>query len=978
MALNNPKTRPQRLAYALCCVGLWGLTSLSSWAQMGLGGSMGSMNQMGGMGGMPMEEPEGDLTPSLTPPPMPAPGETGMQAYQAYGRLRVHYADIGQLQQAIEMAKIQLSLATGPGQEHGPLMSIISMLTTLHRDDEAKKYLAQMEQVMGRLRNARAWEQRRFAWQAGLARVRAALDMRYGRLESAQQGFASCVTSLNQAMAAEPNREVGGMYVECSRGLINAFMATGQLAQAGQAGDQLRRVADRLMQSQSRPLLRIRVNQALAQIAVEQGKTTQARALLTQTLQGLENTPSIRVAGMYRQLALLEMLQTQWSQALAWHIKRRDLLQGMGDARGQLGVASVEYGYTLLRLGRTAEALEMMQRIVQVRGRSDDKQSLAVQEARAFLGLALAADGQRDAAYRELKVSIPAILAIIKGERSSNESGVLRTTRLNWLLEGYIDVLGQLAQAGDTQAMDEAFRMADLARGSAVQRALAASAARSNIQDPELAALARREQDLQHEAGNLSDAIGDLLARGRVAESDQIVADMRRNLDAIKTQLQQAQATIEKKFPNYASLLDPQPLGMREVQKLLRPGEALVAVYAGAQRTYVWAMTMNAPPRFSVTSLSRAQMDQQVATLRVALDPATQLAGKPQPFPYGVSHALYEQLLAPLKDSWGNASSLMLIPHGSLGQLPLGVLLTEPFSAAPSKVLFEEMAGAPWLMRQWSASQLPSALALAALRTQPNKRPATRPFLGVGDPVFTRIGASSVAANKTQQRAGARPAVSGTNTAPDLAPPIDFGLLPPLPDTAQEINEVADILRAEPGRDVYLQQRASEAQVKAMNLEDYRVLMFATHGLMSGEMPGVFQPALALTNPNVTGESEDGMLTMEEILSLKLNADWVVLSACNTAAGDGQSSESVSGLGRAFFYAGAKALLVTNWSVETESARMLTTQTFKNMAAQPSLTRAKALQQSAQQLMGIKNKDFSYAHPMFWAPYAIIGDGGTQ
>ncbi len=924
------------------------------------------------------DEMEPDTEVLLVPPALPAPGDTALQAYRTYSQLRLHYADTGQLHMAIEMGKLQLGLASGPAQEHGPLMSLISMLSTLRRDEEAKKYLAQMEQLMGRLRNTRVWEQRRHAWQAGLARAGAAVDMRYGRLESAQQRLTSCVTSLNQAMATEPNREVGGTYVECNRGLIQVLLATGQLAQAGQVGDQLRRSADRLMQTQNRPFLRIRVNQALAQIALEQGKTTQARALLMQTLKGLENTPSIRVAGIYRQLAMLEMLQGQWPGALGWHTKRRDLLHTMGDARGQLGLASVEYAYTLLRLGRNTEALEMMQRIVQTRTRTDASQSLALLESRAFLGLALAQSGQQDDAYRELKASIPAILGIVKGERSSSEAGILRTTRLNWLLEGYIDVLGQRAQAGDAASMDEAFRMADLARGSAVQRALAASAARSNIADPELAVLARREQDLQYEASNLSDAIGDLLARGRVAESDAIVADMRRSLDQIRTQLVQAQTTIEKKFPSYASLLDPQPLSMREAQRLMRPDEALMAVYSGSQRSYVWAMTASGAPRFALTSLSRAQIDQQVASLRDALNPATQLAGKPQPFPYAASYALYEQLFAPLKDTWGAATSLMIIPHGSLGQLPLGVLTTEPFRAQPSKVLFEEMAAAPWLMKQWSTSQLPSALGLSALRTPGRQRIATRAFLGVGDPVFMRTGTSSVAANKTQQRAGTRPAVSATAAAPDLAPPIDFGLLPDLPDTAQEINEVASILRADPGRDVHLQQRASEAQVKAMNLVDYRVLMFATHGLMSGEMPGVFQPALALSNPNVTGESEDGMLTMEEILSLKLNADWVVLSACNTAAGDGQSNESVSGLGRAFFYAGAKALLVTHWSVETESARMLTTETFKRMAVQPALGRAKALQQSAMQLMASKTQNFSYAHPMFWAPYVIIGDGGAQ
>src|SRR3546814_8473641 len=100
--------------------------------------------------------------------------------------------------------------------------------------------------------------------------------------------------------------------------------------------------------------------------------------------------------------------------------------------------------------------------------------------------------------------------------------------------------------------------------------------------------------------------------------------------------------------------------------------------------------------------------------------------------------------------------------------------------------------------------------------------------------------------------------------------------------------------------------------------------MFAPHGLVPGDLNGLAEPALALSAPAVTGASGDGLLTMSEILGLRLNADWIVLSACNTASGDGASAEAVSGLGRAFFYAGTRAVLVTNWPVETTSDRKST------------------------------------------------------
>ena len=119
-------------------------------------------------------------------------------------------------------------------------------------------------------------------------------------------------------------------------------------------------------------------------------------------------------------------------------------------------------------------------------------------------------------------------------------------------------------------------------------------------------------------------------------------------------------------------------------------------------------------------------------------------------------------------------------------------------------------------------------------------------------------------------------------------------------------------------------------------------------------------------------------------MALKLDADWVVLSACNTGAGAGAGAEAASGLGRAFFYAGTRALLVTNWSVHSQSARELVTDLFKRQADDPKLTRGEALRQAMMALMEARaiptltgKTEFAYAHPLFWAPYTIIGDGGV-
>jgi CHAT domain-containing protein len=207
-----------------------------------------------------------------------------------------------------------------------------------------------------------------------------------------------------------------------------------------------------------------------------------------------------------------------------------------------------------------------------------------------------------------------------------------------------------------------------------------------------------------------------------------------------------------------------------------------------------------------------------------------------------------------------------------------------------------------------------------------------------------------------------------------------------LPDTSAEIKHIANALGADPVSDVFLGERATEQQVKSMDLSDRRVIAFATHALVPGDLDGLDQPALALSSPSISGDNEDGLLTMGEILRLKLNADWVVLSACNTGAAEGKGAEAISGLGQAFFYAGTRALLVSMWPVETTSASKLTTGLFRYQQRDPSLSRARALQKSALALIdgpGLKDQASgkivaSYAHPLFWAPFIIVGESASH
>jgi CHAT domain-containing protein len=324
-------------------------------------------------------------------------------------------------------------------------------------------------------------------------------------------------------------------------------------------------------------------------------------------------------------------------------------------------------------------------------------------------------------------------------------------------------------------------------------------------------------------------------------------------------------------------------------------------------------------------------------------------------------------------------------------------LVTEPKElGAERQPLFANYREVPWLARSHAVTVLPSVASLATLRALPPGNPNRRAFAGFGDPWFSAAQATEAQAAEAVTAAptavvasrGAL-AIRGMPIRLRSLPKMeefdsaDLALLPRLPDTADEVRGIALALNADLTTDVFVGAAANEGAVKTMDLAGRRVIAFATHGLVPGDLDGLTQPALALSAPEVAGGGGDGLLTMSEILGLKLDADWVVLSACNTAAGDGAGAEAISGLGRAFFYAGARALLVSNWPVETTSAKVLTTDIFRRQADDTSLSRTQALRRAMLGLMdgpgyldGEGRTAFSYAHPIFWAPFTLVGDGG--
>jgi CHAT domain-containing protein len=266
------------------------------------------------------------------------------------------------------------------------------------------------------------------------------------------------------------------------------------------------------------------------------------------------------------------------------------------------------------------------------------------------------------------------------------------------------------------------------------------------------------------------------------------------------------------------------------------------------------------------------------------------------------------------------------------------------------------LAATDWLATRHAFATLPDVAALSSLRDLPRTASAAAGFAGFGAPDFAgsdRPPAVNRAFDGPRARAEALRALA------------------PLPGTRRELLGLATQLGAGEGA-VRLGPQANEAAVRKADLSGARILAFATHGLIAGDIDGLAEPALAFTPPMDPGPEDDGLLTASEVANLNLAADWVILSACNTASGDGTpGAEGLSGLASAFLYAGARGLLVSHWPVGDVAAERLTQEAVARLIADPAGGQAAALSGA----MAALRADPAFAHPASWAPFVVVGDG---
>jgi CHAT domain-containing protein/tetratricopeptide (TPR) repeat protein len=701
-----------------------------------------------------------------------------------------------------------------------------------------------------------------------------------------------------------------------------------------------------------------------------------ALAIVERTL-GPQNPDSAKVL---RKLGVAYDGEHRYAEAAAQFQRAIDILtKAFGPDNRFLSGVLISQGKLLEHTGRADEAEQAYSHALAIDRKilgADHPDTARVLNDLAVLSLSLKDPANAIAYARQATAAIIAHAAedVAPGGFAGDDSEIERRQDI-FLTHVASAAAAAKAGLGSAQTLGgEAFEMAQWANETATAAALAQLGARFGAGNDALAGLVREDQDLSAYLRERNKALIAALSRTEGQPDSGQIATLRRQIAEAETKIAATSAELQKRYPNFAVLHHPRPVGVAEVQKLLGPDEALVLLLVGGNESYVFAVTQG---DFAWHTIAAGGQDlaAMVKQLRGGID-----VDHLQNFDLGLAYRLYNLLLAPVGAQIAGKRQLLIVSSASLTALPFHLLVSQQpqavqagdRSAEDHAAIFRDAA---WLIKQHAISVLPSVTSLALLRSYPHAASRRKPMIGFGDPVFNTEQTPGNAGGGAHARGPVRAYGDYWRGAGINRSMLAYAL-PSLPDTAVELDDVAKLVGA-PATDIRLGSAATVSAVKHAPLADYRIVYFATHALVAGDIKGLGEPALVFSLPAQPSAYDNGLLTASEAAQLKLNADFVVLSACNTAAGDKPGAEALSGLARAFFYAGARALLVSHWAVDTEAAVRLTTSTFAALKADPTLGRAEALQRAMLAFLSDKSSPSS-AYPALWGPFFIVGEGDRR
>ena len=596
------------------------------------------------------------------------------------------------------------------------------------------------------------------------------------------------------------------------------------------------------------------------------------------------------------------------------------LVADLDAGNSNIGSGRVTWADQLDRLGRHAEALEQVDQGLALLTADYPDEHSEVMTARLVRARILSALGRGD----EAMAAAAAVTALFEKRMADLASSETERVALSRVLpQAFADhVAVALATGNKEEAVRGAllFLLSDLVVGNA--RIAAAAVAR----EEGLGAAVDRLDAARGLVAELETAFARAQADGS-AEAATIAP----RLTEARGEAAAAQADLLAAFPRFAELARPGVPTLAELQARLAAGELLVLPLALPDRAVTIAISADA------VSWGETRID-PLSVSRLA-DRLRQSAQMPGAFDLAAARQLHALVFpAQVQPALAEARDLLFPASGYLSRISPAVLVAGEGDDADERA--EDLARAPWLVRSHAIRVVADVAALG----RAGRPLSSRPFLGVG--------------------------------APDALPPVAAqdaalsALLPPLPRARAELEQLARAI-ASPDPVVLAGSEASEARLESLDLSRFGVIAFATHGLVGGEVAGLDEPALLLGGDSVGEDAggADGLLTASEIAALKLDADWVILSACDTAAGESAGAPGYSGLARAFAGAGAGSLMLSHWRVRDDAAAFLSVETLRRAAA--GAGRGEALRQAQLALMARRDVPQA-AHPALWAPFVIL------
>jgi CHAT domain-containing protein len=423
-----------------------------------------------------------------------------------------------------------------------------------------------------------------------------------------------------------------------------------------------------------------------------------------------------------------------------------------------------------------------------------------------------------------------------------------------------------------------------------------------------------------------------------------------------QSRIDEIDAMLRTQAPAIAEILRPAVVDQTELARLLKPHEAMYLQFVSANQVHGLLIL---PDRsiYRVAPIGAATIRRDVSRLRRALDLGTPFDNR-LPFDNESALELYRASLGQFADQLNNVQELIVVPDDAYQNIPWSVLRLDDGSAGRT----EDPRAGRFLAETFSITVVPTAGALKLLRAKVRSATASRPFIGFGDPVLGDSMTSGRWAGGADDDS-----IRGADARA-------LKQLPPLPQTAVELEDIAKILGAGPDS-VVLKEAATKAAVRSADLSKYRVISFATHGLLAGDFRGLSEPALVMSaGKGLDGIANDPLLRASEIAQLNLNAEIVLLSACNSGRADGLGGAyGLSGLSRAFIAAGARSLLVSHWSVSSDATVRLLSKVISLMKSNDKLTKSEALRQAMLWMMQGGAGEL-FKSPSYWAPFILIGD----